>query len=178
MRKNNGRMFIQNDVAYVAVVFVSVILFIGLIALQIFSGIHATRIFVGVALMFLSFAMNVFEGKFGFYISYALNFVQFMIYTYEYVMMKNESAPILLAMTFVTMVINMILQYYVIKLATKIKGIEDAKRDESSSPQRSRALKMPSVTSAARRSARNSKSRCSPVRASSLTMRQWATTRD
>ena len=123
-------MFIQNDVAYVAVVFVSVILFIGLIALQIFSGIHATRIFVGVALMFLSFAMNVFEGKFGFYIAYALNFVQFMIYTYEYVMMKNESAPILLAMTFVTMVINMILQYYVIKLATKIKGIEDAKRDE------------------------------------------------
>ena len=80
--------------------------------------------------MFLSFAMNVFEGKFGFYIAYALNFVQFMIYTYEYVMMKNESAPILLAMTFVTMVINMILQYYVIKLATKIKGIEDAKRDE------------------------------------------------
>ena len=130
MRKNNGRMFIQNDVAYVAVVFVSVVLFIGLIALQIFSGIHATRIFVGVALMFLSFAMNVFEGKFGFYIAYALNFVQFMIYTYEYVMMKNESAPILLAMTFVTMVINMILQYYVIKLATKIKGIEDAKRDE------------------------------------------------
>ena len=123
-------MFIENDVAYVAVVFVSVILFIGLIALQIFSGIHATRIFVGVALMFLSFSMNVFEGKFGFYISYALNFVQFMIYTYEYVMMKNASAPILLAMTFVTMVINMILQYYVIKLAAKIKGIEDAKRDE------------------------------------------------
>ena len=108
MRKNNGRMFIENDAAYVAVVFVSVILFIGLIALQIFSGIHATRIFVGVALMFLSFSMNVFEGKFGFYISYALNFVQFMIYTYEYVMMKNASAPILLAMTFVTMVINMI----------------------------------------------------------------------
>ena len=130
MRKNNGRLFIQNDAIYVAVVFVSVFLFIALIALQIFSGIHATRIFVGVALMFLSFSMNVFEGKFGFYISYALNFVQFMIYTYEYVMMKNESAPILLAMTFVTMVINMILQYYVIKLATKIKGIEDAKRDE------------------------------------------------
>ena len=56
-------MFIQNDAVYVAVVFVSVILFIGLIALQIFSGIHATRIFVGVALMFLSFAMNVFEGS-------------------------------------------------------------------------------------------------------------------
>ena len=130
MRKNNGRLFIQNDAAYVAVVFASVILFLGLIALQIFSGIHATRIFVGVALMFVSFSMNVFEGKFGFYISYALNFVQFMIYTYEYVMMKNESAPILLAMTFVTMVINMILQYYVIKLATKIRGIEDAKRDE------------------------------------------------
>ena len=130
MRKSSGRMFIQNDAVYVAVVFVSVILFIGLIALQIFSGIHATRIFVGVALMFLSFAMNVFEGKFGFYIAYTLNFVQFMIYTYEYVMMQNESAPILLAMTFVTMVINMILQYYVIKLAAKIKGIEDAKRDE------------------------------------------------
>ena len=53
-----------------------------------------------------------------------------MIYTYEYVMMQNESAPILLAMTFVTMVINMLLQYYVIKLAAKIKGIEDSKREE------------------------------------------------
>ena len=130
MKKNNGRLFFQNDAIYVAVVFASVILFMGLLALQIFSGITPTRIFVGVALMFVSFMMNVFEGKFGFYITYALNFVQFMIYTYEYVMMQNESAPILLAMTFVTMVINMLLQYYVIKLAAKIRGIEDSKREE------------------------------------------------
>jgi len=130
MKKNNGRLFFQNDAIYVAVVFASVILFMGLLALQIFSGITPTRIFVGVALMFVSFMMNVFEGKFGFYITYALNFVQFMIYTYEYVMMQNESAPILLAMTFVTMVINMLLQYYIIKLAAKIRGIEDSKREE------------------------------------------------
>lgn len=130
MKTSNGRLFLKNDVIYVTFVFASVILFIGLLALQVFSGIMATRIFVGVALMFLSFMMNVFEGKFGFYISYALNFVQFMLYTYEYLMLHDESAPILLAMTFVTMVINMLLQYYVIKLAAKIQGIEIAKRDE------------------------------------------------
>lgn len=130
MRKNSGRLFIQNDAIYVATVFMSVFLFIGLLALQIFSGIPMTRLFIGIGLMFISFLMNVFEGKFGFYISYALNFVQFMIYSYEYAMMKSETAPLLLAITFVTMVINMVLQYYIIKLAAKIRGSENAKRDE------------------------------------------------
>lgn len=130
MRKNSGRLFIQNDAIYVATVFMSVFLFIGLLALQIFSGIPMTRLFIGIGLMFISFLMNVFEGKFGFYISYALNFVQFMIYSYEYAMMKSETAPLLLAITFVTMVINMVLQYYIIKLAAKIRGNENAKRDE------------------------------------------------
>ena len=130
MRENNSRLFIKNDAAYVAVVFVSVILFISFLAIQIFTQITMTRIFVGIGLMFLAFIMNIFEGKFGFYISFALNFVQFMIYTYEYIVMKSESAPVLLAMTFVTMVIDMLLQYYIIRIAGKIQGIEAAKRIE------------------------------------------------
>ena len=130
MRQNNSRLFIKNDAAYVAVVFVSVVLFIAFLAIQIFTGITMTRIFVGIGLMFLAFLMNVFEGKFGFYISFALNFVQFMIYTYEYIVMKSESAPVLLAMTIVTMVIDMLLQYFIIKIASKIQGIEAAKRAE------------------------------------------------
>ena len=130
MRKNDSRLFIKNDAAYVAVVFASVIFFIFLLAAQIFSGVTQARIFFGVSLLLLSFVMNVFEGKFGFYISFALNFVQFMIYTYEYIVMKAESAPILLAMTFVIMLIDMLLQYYIIKVAAKIQGIESAKRNE------------------------------------------------
>ena len=130
MRSNDNRLFIKNDAAYVVCVFASVLLFIGLIALQLFSGITATKIFVGVGLLFLSVLMNVFEGKFGFYIAFALNFVQFMLYTYEYIIMKSDAAPVLLAITFVTMVIDMLIQYYVIRIAGKIQHIEDSKRNE------------------------------------------------
>ena len=130
MRNNDSRLFIKSDAVYVAVVFASVILFIGLLAAQIFSGVTATRYFIGAALMLLSFLMNVLEGKFGYYISFALNFVQFMIYTYEYIRMKSESAPMLLVMTFIIMVIDMLLQYYIIRIASKIQHIEDAKRNE------------------------------------------------
>lgn len=130
MSRNDGRLFIKSNAIYVAVVFASVALFVSLLAVQIFSSVSTTRYFIGVALILLAFLMNILEGKFGYYISFALNFVQFMIYTYEYIMMKHESAPILLVMTFVTMVINMLLQYYIIKLAKKIQGITGAKRDE------------------------------------------------
>ena len=130
MRNNEGRLFLKNDAVYVTVVFVSVILFIGLLAAQIFSGTTETRYFIGVILLLLSFLMNVFEGKFGYYITFTLNFVQFLIYTYEYVIMKNESAPLLLVLTFMIMIFNLLLQYYVIKIAAKIQHIEDSKRAE------------------------------------------------
>ena len=130
MRNNDSRLFIKNDVVYVTVVFVSVVLFIGLLAAQIFSGVTPTRYVIGAALVLLAFLMNVFEGKFGYYITFALNFVQFMIYTYEYIMLNSESAPLLIIMTFVNMVIDLLLQFYVIKVAEKIRGIEDAKRIE------------------------------------------------
>ena len=130
MRKNDSRLFIKNDAVYVAVVFLSVVLFIGILAFQIFSSVTATRYFLGAALMFIAFLMNIFEGKFGYYLSFALNFVQFMIYTYEYLIMKSESAPMLIVMTLVIMFADLLLQYYVIRLAVKIQGIEDAKRNE------------------------------------------------
>ena len=130
MRSNEGRLFLKNDAVYVTVVFASVALFIGLLAAQIFSGMTAVRYYIGIILLLLSFLMNVFEGKFGYYITFALNFVQFMIYTYEYVTMKNESAPLLLLMTVMIMVFNLLLQYYIIKVAAKIQHIEDAKRVE------------------------------------------------
>ena len=130
MKKNDSRLFISSDAVFVAVVFASVIAFIGLLAVQIFSGLATTRYFIGAGLMFMAFLMNIFLGKFGYYVSFALNFVQFMIYTYEYIIMRNESAPLLLVMTVLTMVIDMLLQYYIIKLAGKIQHIEDAKRNE------------------------------------------------
>ena len=130
MKSNDSRLFIKSDVAYVTIVFASVVLFIVLLAFQIFSGVSSTRYIIGTILILLSFMMNIFEGKFGFYISFALNFVQFMIYTYEYIIMRNESAPLLLVMTIIIMFIDMLLQYYVIKVAGKIQHIEDSKRNE------------------------------------------------
>ena len=130
MKNNGSRLFFKSDAVYVAVVFLSVVLFIGLLALQVFTGVTAFRYFIGVALMMLALMMNIFEGKFGYYISFAMNFVQFMIYTYEYVMMRSESAPLLIVMTIVNMFIDLLLQYYVIKVAGKIQGIKDAKRNE------------------------------------------------
>ena len=130
MKTNDSRLFIKSDAVYVAVVFASVVVFIGLLAVQIFSGVTTTRYFIGAGLMLLAFLMNIFEGKFGYYVSFALNFVQFMIYTYEYIIMRNESAPLLLVMTVLTMIIDMLLQYYVIKIAGKIQHIEDMKRNE------------------------------------------------
>lgn len=130
MRINEGRLFIKNDAAYVAIVFLSVVLFISLLAVQIFSGVTSFRYFIGVALMLLAFLINIFEGKFGYYVSFVMNFVQFMIYTYEYVMMQSESAPLLIVMTIVNMFVDLLIQYYVIKVAGKIQGIEDAKRIE------------------------------------------------
>ena len=130
MRNNESRLFIKNDAAYVVVIFASVILFIGLLAAQIFSSVTATRYFIGAGLMLMSFIMNIALGKFGYYITFALNFVQFMLYTYEYIRLKNESAPMLLVMTFIIMVIDMLLQYYIIRLASKIQHLEDQKREE------------------------------------------------
>ena len=130
MKNNDSRLFIKSDAVYVAVVFASVVAFIALLAVQIFSGVTSTRYFIGAGLMLIAFLMNVFLGKFAYFVSFALNFVQFMIYTYEYIMMKNESAPLLLVMTVLTMVIDMLLQYYVIKIASKIQHIEDSKRNE------------------------------------------------
>ena len=130
MRNNDSRLFFKNDAVYVAVVFLSVVLFIALLALQVFSGATGFRYFIGIALVLLAFLMNIFEGKFGYYISFVMNFVQFMIYTYEYVMMRSESAPLLIVMTIVNMFVDLLVQYYVIKVAGKIQGIEDAKRNE------------------------------------------------
>ena len=130
MRNNDSRLFIKNDAVYVTIVFFSVVLFIALLAAQIFTSLTPVRYYIGIGLMLLAFLMNIFEGKFGYYITFALNFVQFMIYTYEYVIMRNESAPLLIMMTFLIMVVNLLLQYYVIKMAGRIQHIEDAKRNE------------------------------------------------
>ena len=62
--------------------------------------------------------------------SFVIILVEFMIYTYEYIMLNSESAPLLIIMTFVNMVIDLLLQFYVIKVAERIRGIEDAKRIE------------------------------------------------
>ena len=148
--------------------------------------------------MLMSFIMNIALGKFGYYITFALNFVQFMLYTYEYIRLKNESAPMLLVMTFIIMVIDMLLQYYIIRLASKIQHLEDQKREERGKAIRRafvardaghrmmsadysqielRLMAAMSGDAAMLEAFRNWKTRCSPVRASSLTTKLWAAPR-
>ena len=80
--------------------------------------------------MLLSFLLSVFLGKFGFYISFVLNFMQCLVYTYEYIRLGNRYAAFLGAMAFTSMMVNLLLQYYITRVAAKITRIEKEHREE------------------------------------------------
>ena len=130
MDMNANRIFFRSGAMYVTVLISSAMVFIVLLALQILSINPGTIYFIGIALMFLSFLMNIALDKFGFYASFALNFIQFMIYTYEYLVAGNQYAPVLIGMTFAIMVIDLILQYYIVRIASRIYAIKKSKQEE------------------------------------------------
>ncbi|MCR4688890.1 MAG: EAL domain-containing protein [Saccharofermentans sp.] len=127
---NGNRIFFRSGAMYVTVLISSALIFIVLLAMQILSINPSTIYFIGIALMFLSFLMNIALDKFGFYASFALNFIQFMIYTYEYLVTDNVYAPVLISMTFSIMIIDLILQYYIVRIASRIYAIKKSKQEE------------------------------------------------
>lgn len=129
MDSKTDRIFLKSGAAYMTVLVTGVFLFLALVALQLVVT-TMTRFFIGVSLMLLSFLLSVFLGKFGFYISFVLNFMQCLVYTYEYIRLGNKYAAFLGAMAFTSMMVNLLLQYYITRVAAKITRIEKEHREE------------------------------------------------
>ena len=130
MRSGNDRIFFKNGFRYFLILVFTTLIFLILLALQLLSVSLATFYYLGVTLMFLSFLMNIALDKIGFYASFVLNFLQFMAYAYEYLVMDNSAAPVMMAMTFTVMTMDLFLQYYIIRMAKKIYEDEKANRKE------------------------------------------------
>ena len=130
MRSGNDRIFFKNGFRYFLILVFTTLIFLVFLALQLLSTSLATFYYLGVTLMFLSFLMNIALDKIGFYASFVLNFLQFMAYAYEYLVMENSAAPVMMAMTFTVMTMDLFLQYYIIRMAKKIYEDEKANRKE------------------------------------------------
>lgn len=82
--------------------------------------------------MLISFAINLLYDKFGFYASFALNFIQSMIYIYEIATLGRDSSRLLLVGTFLIMVINLALQFYRIRILSQATDEREKKKKERS----------------------------------------------
>ena len=129
MDRKTDRIFFKSGASYMTVLIAGVFLFLSLCALQLMVS-TITKFFIGVSLMLLSFMLNVFLGKLGFYISFVLNFMQCLIHTYEYLKFGNQNAAFLAAMAFTTMMVNLLMQYYITRVAAKITRIAKEQREE------------------------------------------------
>ena len=129
MARRPDRIFFKSGAAYMTVLIAGVFLFLALCALQLMVS-TLTRFFLGISLMLLSFMLSVFLGKLGFYISFVLNFMQCLIYTYEYLKFGNQYAAFLAAIAFTTMMVNLLMQYYITRIAAKITKIAKDQREE------------------------------------------------
>ena len=125
MRSGNDRIFFKSGFRYFLILVFTTLIFLVLLALQLLSVSLTTFYYLGVTLMFLSFLMNIALDKIGFYASFVLNFLQFLAYAYEFLVMNNSAAPVMMAMTFTVMTMDLFLQYYIIRMANKI--YEDGK---------------------------------------------------
>ena len=130
MRSGNDRIFFKSGLRYFLVLVFTTLIFLIILGLQLLSVSITTFYYLGVTLMFLSFLMNIALDKFGFYASFVLNFLQFLAYAYEYLVMDNGAAPVMMAMTFTVMTMDLFLQYYIIRMAKKIYEEEKANRKE------------------------------------------------
>ena len=129
MDRKTDRIFFKSGAAYMTVLIAGVFLFLALCAFQLMVS-TLTRFFLGISLMLLSFMLSVFLGKLGFYISFVLNFMQCLIYTYEYLKFGNQYAAFLAAIAFTTMMVNLLMQYYITRIAAKITRIAKDQREE------------------------------------------------
>ncbi len=89
--------------------------------------------------MLVSFAINLLYDKFGFYASFALNFIQSMIYIYEIATQGKSTSRVLLIGTFLIMIINLALQFYRVHILSQATN-EREKNKKLRSDEISRSL--------------------------------------
>jgi len=102
--------------------------FIVLLAMCCLSMNVTSRFMLSLALGFLSFLINVAFNKFGFYISFILSFMELLIHSYEFLVIKKEGAVNLAIITLVIILINLIHQIY---FSSVLKRIYTRRRKES-----------------------------------------------
>ncbi|MBE7068974.1 MAG: EAL domain-containing protein [Ruminococcaceae bacterium] len=129
MDTKTDRIFLKSGAAYMTVLILGVFLFMALVALQLMV-VTETKFMIGIALMLLSFLICVALGKFGFYISFVLNIMLCLVYTYEYFRLGNRDAILLGGMAFTAMMIILLMQYYITRIAAKISRIEKEQKEE------------------------------------------------
>ena len=129
MDTKTDRIFLKSGAAYMIVLVMGVFLFMALVALQLMV-VTETRFLIGIALMLLSFLICVALGKFGFYISFVLNIMLCLVYAYEYFRLGNKDGSVLGGMAFTSMMIILLMQYYITRIAAKISRIEKEQREE------------------------------------------------
>lgn len=122
MDHKNDRLFFKSNTSYLTILVLLFLASVVLLGYQCVTEEQNVRFYVEIALIFISFSMNVFLGKFGFYTAFIANFMQFLVYVYEHYRLDTPK-PFsfeLIIMTLAVMAINLINQYYIVKITGKI----------------------------------------------------------
>ena len=109
----------------------SFICFIALLAVCCVSVDETTRFTLCLILVLLSFVINVGFGKYGFYVSFVLSFMQLLIHSYEFLVLSKEGAVNLAIITLLVIIINIVHKAYLNGVMRKIyarRKIESAER--------------------------------------------------
>jgi len=106
----------------------SFIVFIALLAFCCISVDVSLRFALCIILVMLSFIINVLFPKYGFYVSFVLNFMQLLIHTYEFLALEKDGASSLAIISLMMLIVNLIHRQY---LANVLKRIYLRRKAES-----------------------------------------------
>ncbi|MCR4670113.1 MAG: GGDEF domain-containing phosphodiesterase [Saccharofermentans sp.] len=139
MSRGNGRSILSGKAIYFITMIFLTLGFVALLALHcVLRNDNYSIIFLFLT-MLVSFAINLLYDKFGFYASFALNFIQSMIYIYEIATQGKSTSRVLLVGTFLIMIINLALQFYRVHILSQATN-EREKNKKLRSDEISRSL--------------------------------------
>lgn len=139
MSRGNGRSILSGKAIYFITMIFLTLGFVALLALHcVLRNDNYSIIFLFLT-MLVSFAINLLYDKFGFYASFALNFIQSMIYIYEIATQGKSTSRVLLIGTFLIMIINLALQFYRVHILSQATN-EREKNKKLRSDEISRSL--------------------------------------
>ena len=139
MSRGKESSFLSGKAIYFITMIILTLGFVALLALHCILRNDSYSIIFLFLTMLLSFAINLLYDKFGFYASFALNFIQSMIYIYEIATQGKETSRVLLVGTFLIMIINLALQFYRVRILSQATN-EREKNKKLRSDEISRSL--------------------------------------